>query len=133
MGLEPNCGLAPDLTYGSLRSARSLGEVWRVGVELDAVTIDQKYRAVTPHLLVLDHDHVSVVQHQPISVEPGRDDGVIFFPSVVPQDDDAKVIGGNPRLLEGNELCDCVVFAVAGTDGEGGQGRTSDIICAVKR
>jgi hypothetical protein len=65
--------LAPDLAYGSLSSAPTLGNRWRVGVEFDAVTIDQKYRAVTPHSLILDHRHMAVVQHQPISVEPGRD------------------------------------------------------------
>jgi hypothetical protein len=40
-----------------------------------------------PHLLIRDHDHVAIVQHQPISVEPCRDNGVIFVPDIVPQDD----------------------------------------------
>jgi hypothetical protein len=120
------------LAYGSLRSAPTLGNRWRAGVEFDAVTIDQKYRAVTPHSLILDHHHMAVVQHQPISVEPGRDHSVILFPKVVPHDEDAKVVGGNPCLLESNELCDRVIFAVPGTYGESGQGRTPDIIRAVK-
>ena len=81
--------------------------------------------AVTPHELVLDQDHVAIVQHQPIAVEPGRDDRVIFFAVVVAQDDDAKVIGGNPRLLERNELGDRVILAVAGACGERGQRRNS--------
>src|SRR6267154_6426766 len=91
-------GLASNLTYGSLISARCLGNGWRVGVEFDAVTMDQKYRAVTTHSLILDHHHVAIVQHQPISIEPCRDNGVILFPEVVAQDDEAKVIGGNPCL-----------------------------------
>ncbi len=50
--------------------------------------IDEKYRVVGSHLPVLDHDHVAIVQHQPIPIEPCRDNGVVFFPNVVPQDDD---------------------------------------------
>ena len=73
-------GLASNLTYGSLISARCLGSGWRIGVEFDAVTMDQKYRAVTPHIMVLDHGHVAIVQREPIPVEPCRDNGVVFFP-----------------------------------------------------
>ena len=110
--------LAPDLAYGSLSSSPTLGNRWRVGVEFDAVTIDQKYRAVTPHSLILDHRDMAVVQHQPISVEPGRDHRVILFPKVVPHDEDAKVVERNPCLLESNELCDRVIFAGRGLENE---------------
>jgi hypothetical protein len=125
--LEPKLlpSLAPNLAYGSLISARCFGSRWRVGVSFDAVTIDQKYRAVTPHVMVLDHDHVAIVQHQPIPVEPCRDNGVVFFPAVVPQDDNAKIISGNPCLLQGNVLCDRVVFAVSGTSVANGGLQTS--------
>ena len=112
--MNPSRCLAPDLTYCSLMYAGSLGNRWRVGVEFDAVTIDQKYRAVTPHSLILDHHHVAIVQHQPMAIEPCGDNGVVFFPEVVPQDDNAKVIRGNPCLLQGNELCDRVILAVPG-------------------
>ena len=109
--------LASNLAYGSLVSARCFESRWRVGVNFDAVTINQKYRAVTPHVMVLDHDHVAVVQHQPIAAEPCGDNGMVFFPEVVPQDHNAKVIGGNTCLLQSNELCDRVIFAVPGTYG----------------
>ena len=82
--------------------------------------------------MVLDQDHVAIVQHQPMAVEPCGDNGVVFFPVVVPQDHNAKVIRGNPCLLEGNELCDRVVFAVPGTYGECGQGRTPDVLRTIK-
>ena len=131
---EPEFCLAPDLAYGSLSSAPSLGNRWRVGVEFDAVTIEQKYRtvAVTSHVMVLDHGHVAIVQREPIPVEPYRDNGVVFFPEVVPQDDNAKVIRGNPCLLQGNELCDGVIFAVPGTYGECRQRRTPDVLRTIK-
>ena len=125
-------GLASNLTYGSLISARCFESRWRVGVSFDAITIDQKYRAVTPYVMVLDHGHVAIVQREPIPVEPCRDNGVVFFPEVVPQDDNAKVIRGNPRLLQGNEFCDRVIFAVPGTYGECRQGRTPDVLRTIK-
>ena len=106
--------LASNLTYGSLVSMRCLESRWCVGVSFDAVTIDQKYGAVTPHVMVLDQDHVAIVQRQPMAIEPCCDNGVIFFPVVVPQDHNAKVIGGNACLLESDELCDRVIFAVPG-------------------
>jgi hypothetical protein len=49
-------------------------------------------------LLFLSHDHVQVVQDEPLSIEPCRDNGVVLFPDVVPQDNDPKVISGNPCL-----------------------------------
>ena len=45
--------------------------------------------------MVLDQDHVAIVQREPMAVEPCRDNGVIFFPAVVSQDHNAKVIRGN--------------------------------------
>jgi hypothetical protein len=84
-------GLASNLTYGSLISARCLGSGWRIGVEFEAVTIDQEYRAVTSYVVVLDHGHVAIVQ--PIPVEPCRGNGVIFFPAVVSQDHNARSSG----------------------------------------
>jgi len=30
--------------------------------------------------MVLDQDHVAIVQHQPMAVEPCGDNGVVFFP-----------------------------------------------------
>jgi hypothetical protein len=47
---------------------------------------------------------------------------VVFLPHVVPQDDDPQVIGGNAHLLQGNKLCDRVIFAVPGAYGECGSG-----------
>ena len=129
-GLLPSA--ASDLAYGSLSSVPSLGNRWRVGVEFDAVTMDQKHRAVTPHIMVLDHGHVAIVEREPIPVEPCRDNGVILFPAVVSQDHNAKVIRRNPCLLEGNELCDRVIFAVPGTYGECRQGRTPDVLRTIK-
>jgi hypothetical protein len=67
------------------------------------------------HLLVLEHDHAAIVQHEPLSIEPRRDNSVVLFTDVVPQDNDPKVISGNTRLLESNKLCDCVVFAIPGS------------------
>jgi hypothetical protein len=122
-----------NLTYASLISMRSRRSGWRVGVEFNAIMIDEKYRVVTSHLLVVDHDHVAIVEHEPVSIEPGRHYGVVFLPDIVLQDDDPKVISGNSRLLQGNELCDRVIFAVPSAHGECGQGRTPDIIRAVKR
>src|SRR5258708_2176632 len=110
--------LASNLAYGSLVSARCFESRRRVGVSLDAVTIDQKYRAVAPHVMVLDQGHVAIVQREPMALEPCGDNGVVFFPVVVPQDHNAKVIGGNTCLLQGNELCDRVIFAVPGARGE---------------
>ena len=103
----------------------------RRGVQFDSVMIDEKYRVISPHLLVLDHDHVEIVEHEPASIEPGRYYGMVFLPDVVLQDDDPKVISRNPCLLQSNELCDSVIFAVASAYGECGQGRTPDIIRAV--
>src|SRR5258707_9767781 len=130
--LEPESCLASNLTYGSFMPARRLGSGWRIGVEFNAVTTDQKYRAVTPHVMVLDHGHVAIVQREPIPVEPCRDNGAVFFPAVVPQHDNAKVIRGNPRLLQGNEFCDRVIFAVPGTYGECRQGRNPDVLRTIK-
>jgi len=58
---------------------------------------------------------VAIVQNQPITVELGRDNGVVLFAVVVAQDNNAKVVGGNPSLLQGNKFCDRVIFAVTGT------------------
>ena len=44
--------------------------------------IDEKCRVVIPQMMVVDHGHVAIVQHQPGSIEPGRDNGVIFLPDV---------------------------------------------------
>ena len=82
--------------------------------------------------MVLDQDHVAIVQREPMAVQPCRDNGVIFFPVVVPQDHNAKVISGNACLLESNELCDRVIFAVPGAYGECRQRRTPDVFRAVK-
>ena len=94
--------------------------------------IDEKHGVVLSHLLVPDHDHVAIVQHKPVSIEPCRNNGVELFPNVVSQDDDPKVISGNSRLLQSNELRDRIVFAVPSSYGECGQGRAPDIVCAVK-
>ncbi len=88
---------------------------------------------VIPQVMILDHGHVAIVQHEPGSIEPGRDNGVIFFADVVPQDDNPKVIRGNSRLLQSNELCNRVIFAVSGTPGERVEGRTPDVLDTVKR
>lgn len=49
--------------------------------------IDQKYSVVIiRHLLVPEHDHAAIVQHEPLSIEPCRDNGVILFSDVVLQD-----------------------------------------------
>jgi BarA-like signal transduction histidine kinase len=82
--------------------------------------MDEKYGVVTPHLLVLDHGHVEIVEHEPVSIEPGSHYGVVFLPDVVLQDDDPKIISGNSRLLQSNDLCDRVIFAVPGVNGESG-------------
>ena len=66
-------------------------------------------------MLVLDHSHVEIVQHEPISIESCRDNGMVFFPDVVPQDYDPKVIGGNPDVLQSNEFRDRVIFAISST------------------
>jgi hypothetical protein len=56
-------------------STRSLRSRWRVGVEFDAAMIDEKYRVVISYLLVLDHDHVAIVQHEPVRrCSPSRRD-----------------------------------------------------------
>ena len=73
---------------------RCLESRWRVS--FDAVTIDQKYGTVTPHVMVLDQHHVAIVQREPMAVEPCGDNRVVFIPEVVPQDDNAKVIRRNP-------------------------------------
>jgi hypothetical protein len=39
-----------------------------------------------------------------------RDHGVGFFPDVVPQDDDPKIVSGNPCFLKSNEFRDRVIF-----------------------
>ena len=93
----------------------------------------QKLRTGIPHLLILDHEHVAIIQHEPTSIEPCRGHGVVFFPAVVPKDNNPKVIGGNARLLQSNKLCDRVIFAVPSTYGECGQRRTPDIVRTVKR
>jgi hypothetical protein len=62
-----------ELTYNPLISTRSLKRRWRVEVELDAIIIDEKYRVVISHLPVLDH--VAIVQHKPISIQPCPDNG----------------------------------------------------------
>jgi hypothetical protein len=46
-------------------------------------------------LVVLGHDEVAIVEYQPISIEPCRDNGVVLFSDVVPQDDYPQVISGN--------------------------------------
>ena len=56
--------------------------------------------------MVLDQDHVAIVQREPMAIEPCGDNRVVFIPEVVPQDDNAKVIRRNPCLLQGNEFCD---------------------------
>ena len=86
---------------------------------------------VISHLPVFGHDHVAIVKHEPASVEPRRDNGVIFFPNVVAQDNDPKVASGNSSFLQSNELCDRVVFAVSSTYRKCGQRRTPDVILAV--
>src|ERR1700687_849684 len=69
--IEPfSKGLVQNLTYGSLISTRSRRSRWPIVVESDAVLIDEKHGAIMSHLLVLHHDHVEIVQHEPISVEP---------------------------------------------------------------
>ena len=130
--LNRSCCLAPNLTCRSLISARCFDSRWRVGVSFDAVTIDQKYRAVAPHVMVLDQDHVAIVQREPMAIEPCGDNRVVFIPEVVPQDDNAKVIRRNPCLLEGNEFCDRVILAVPATYGECRQLRTPDVRRTVK-
>ena len=94
--------------------------------------IDDKFRVVALHLAVLDHQHVTTIQHEPTSIEPCRDNGVVFFPAVVPQDDNPKVISGNARLLQSKKFCNRVIFAVPSTYGERGQRRTPDILRTVK-
>ena len=64
------------------------------------------------HLPVLGHDHAAIVKHEPTTIEPRRDNGVIFLPDVVAQDDDPKIVSGNSCFLQGNELCDRVIFAL---------------------
>ena len=117
--------LAQNLTYASLISIRFRRSVERVEVEFDSVMIDEKYGMVSPHPPVLDHDHVEIVEHEPVSIEASRHHGVVFVPDVILQDDDPKVIRGNPRFLQSNELSDGVVFAVPSAHSERGQGRNS--------
>jgi len=74
------------LTYASLISTRFLRSRWRKGIAFDAIIIDEKFRVVIPNLPILDHEHVAIVQHEPTSIEPCRDNGVILFPDVVLQD-----------------------------------------------
>src|SRR5258705_737142 len=131
--LDYDVRLVQNLTDGPLMSARSRGGRRRVGVAADHIMIDEKYRVVIPHVMVLDHGHAAIVQHEPGSIEPGRNNRVIFFPDVVPQDDNPKVIRGNSRLLQSNELCNRVIFAVSGTPGERVEGRTPDVLDTVKR
>ena len=57
--------------------------------------------------MVLDQDHVAIVQREPMAVEPCRDNGVVFFPEVVPQDDNAKVVRETPAS------CRATNFAIA--------------------
>ena len=83
------------------------------------------------HLPVLGHDHAAIVKHEPATVEPRRDNGVIFFPNVVAQDDDPKIVSGNSCFLQGNELCDRVIFAVSSAYRKCGQRRTPDILLPV--
>ena len=56
------------------------------------------------HVSHLNHRHATVVQHEPISIKPCRNNGVGFSPDIVPQDHDSKVIRGNPRLLQRKKL-----------------------------
>src|SRR5258708_12676997 len=121
-----------NLTYRPLISTRSLGSRWRVKVKFDATMVDEKQRMGIPNLLIPDHGHAEIVQHEPVSVEPRRHNGVVFFPDVVPQDNDPKVIGGNPGALQRNEFCDRVIFAIASAFGERRQRRTPDILHTVK-
>src|SRR5260370_33018122 len=122
-----------NLTYRPLISTRSLGSRWRVKVKFNATRVDEKQRMGIPNLLIPDHGHAEIVQHQPISIEPRRDNGVVFFPDVVPQDDDPKVIGGNPGALQRDEFCDRVIFAIAGTFGERRHARSPHLLPTVKR
>ena len=100
-------------------------------VAFDFIMIDEKYRMVVWHLPVLGHDHAAVVKHEPTTIEPRSDNGVIFLPDVVAQDDDPKVVSGNSCFLQGNELCDRVIFAVSSAYRECGQRRTPDILLPV--
>src|SRR5258708_16707228 len=102
-----------NLTYRPLISTRSLGSRWRVKVKFNATMVDEKQRMGIPNLLIPDHGHAEIVQHQPISIEPRRDNGVVFFPDVVPQDDDPKVIGGTPAALHPPHFCDPLISALA--------------------
>jgi len=104
-----------------------------MSVAFDAIMTNDKLRVVIPHLLVLDHEHVAIVQHEPTSIEPRCDNGVVFFPDVVAQDDNPEIISGNAGLLQSNKLCDRVILAVPGTYGECGQRRTPDIFRTIKR
>src|SRR5260370_42491472 len=99
-----------NLTYRPLISTRSLGSRWRVKVKFNATMVDEKQRMGIPNLLIPDHGHAEIVQHQPISIEPRRDNGAVFFPDVVPQDNDPKVIGGNRGALKRDECCHRVMF-----------------------
>src|SRR5258708_13311112 len=114
-------------------SARSRGRRRRVGVTADPIMIEEKYRVVIPHVMVLDHGHAAIVQHEPGSIEPGRNNRVIFFPDVVPQDDNPKVIRGNSLLLQSNELSNRVIFAVSRTPGERIASQPPDSLYTVTR
>ena len=84
--------------------------------------MEQKYRLIPPHLPILDHDHVTIVQHEPAPLKPGSENSVVRLPDGIPQDNDPKVVRGNPRLLQSGELCNRVIFAVTSAPGKGGQG-----------
>jgi hypothetical protein len=61
------------LSHSSLASMRTIKNRWRAGVTSDAIVIYQKYRAIIfPYLMILRHDHVAIVQHEPISIKPRR-------------------------------------------------------------
>ena len=96
--------------------------------------IDQKHGAViVKYRLILDHDHVQIVQQEPLSVETRRYNGMVLVPDFPPQDDDAKVIWRNSGFLESNKFRYRVIFAVSSFSGECGKWRAPDILCAVLR
>jgi hypothetical protein len=68
--------------------------------------IEDKYGLIPPLLMVLEHHHEAIVQHKPISVKPGCEDGVIRSPDAVAQDDDPEVRSGNAGFLQSNILCE---------------------------
>jgi len=68
--------------------------------------IEDKYGLIPPLLMVLEHHHEAIVQHKPIFVKTGCEDGVIRSPDAVAQDDDPEVRSGNAGFLQSNILCE---------------------------